>query len=218
MIGRDFYKDATLSSRLPCLTHTIVERVRNTMSSSKVNGQDNRKRKQHTKSRKGCGNCKLRRIKVSRTAPSTSHYRPRSSFSRLIRRQCDEGKPECTKCISYGVTCNYDEAATNELHLPGESAFSFVSKPRSSGPGHGPELYPKDSMSPDTGDEKLNTMLAMPLKLHDTEELYYMTEEDIELIRLFKDRAVYTLATAQSVETYRRELTNMSLDVSTIDY
>ncbi|KAF2834639.1 hypothetical protein M501DRAFT_1000087 [Patellaria atrata CBS 101060] len=51
-----------------------------------------RRRKAHRKSRKGCNNCKLRRIK------------------------CDETKPGCKKCIAYGVSCNYD-APFSELDL-----------------------------------------------------------------------------------------------------
>ncbi|EXJ84987.1 hypothetical protein A1O3_05662 [Capronia epimyces CBS 606.96] len=43
-----------------------------------------RKRKAHRKSRLGCRNCKLRRVK------------------------CDEKKPLCEKCLEFGVVCNYD--------------------------------------------------------------------------------------------------------------
>ncbi|EXJ85747.1 hypothetical protein A1O1_06115 [Capronia coronata CBS 617.96] len=43
-----------------------------------------RQRKTHRKSRLGCRNCKLRRVK------------------------CDEKKPGCQKCLSFDVVCNYD--------------------------------------------------------------------------------------------------------------
>lgn len=43
-----------------------------------------RKRKAHKKSRSGCRNCKMRRVK------------------------CDEAKPECEHCLDFGVSCNYD--------------------------------------------------------------------------------------------------------------
>lgn len=43
-----------------------------------------RKRRVHKKSRKGCRNCKLRRVK------------------------CDEARPSCLKCSDYGYACNYD--------------------------------------------------------------------------------------------------------------
>ncbi|CZR67965.1 related to ECM22 Sterol regulatory element binding protein, member of the fungus-specific Zn[2]-Cys[6] binuclear cluster family of transcription factors [Phialocephala subalpina] len=43
-----------------------------------------RKRRAHNKSRRGCRNCKLRKVK------------------------CDETRPKCEKCVSFGVTCNYD--------------------------------------------------------------------------------------------------------------
>lgn len=43
-----------------------------------------RKRKPHRKSRSGCRNCKLRRVK------------------------CDETRPTCRNCIGQCVICNYD--------------------------------------------------------------------------------------------------------------
>ncbi|KAH6665563.1 hypothetical protein B0J14DRAFT_233912 [Halenospora varia] len=56
--------------------------------------RDDRRRKTHRKSRLGCRNCKLRRVK------------------------CDETKPQCKKCVSFGVTCNYNGAAKDlELSL-----------------------------------------------------------------------------------------------------
>ncbi|KAK4032523.1 hypothetical protein C8A01DRAFT_50699 [Parachaetomium inaequale] len=56
-----------------------------------------RKRKFHRKSRRGCSNCKLRRVK------------------------CDETRPECKSCRSYGVLCNYhsDHDAV-DLHMQKE--------------------------------------------------------------------------------------------------
>ncbi|KAL2197089.1 hypothetical protein P885DRAFT_68973 [Corynascus similis CBS 632.67] len=54
-----------------------------------------RKRKFHRKSRRGCKNCKLRRVK------------------------CDETKPECNNCCSYRVLCSYRSSAA-DLHVPSE--------------------------------------------------------------------------------------------------
>ncbi|KAL2131854.1 hypothetical protein VTI74DRAFT_4542 [Chaetomium olivicolor] len=52
-----------------------------------------RKRKFHRKSRRGCGNCKLRRVKASDA--------------------CDEAGPECENCTSYGVLCSYRSDAVD---------------------------------------------------------------------------------------------------------
>ncbi|KAK0729521.1 hypothetical protein B0H67DRAFT_559014 [Lasiosphaeris hirsuta] len=57
-----------------------------------------RSRKTHRKSRNGCANCKLRRVK------------------------CDEAKPQCCKCTSYGVGCNYEPGAS-EMQLAVSGAF-----------------------------------------------------------------------------------------------
>ncbi|KFY40202.1 hypothetical protein V494_03607 [Pseudogymnoascus sp. VKM F-4513 (FW-928)] len=46
-------------------------------------------RRQHKKSRGGCGNCKLRSVK------------------------CDETKPGCKRCALYGVSCNYSPNAAD---------------------------------------------------------------------------------------------------------
>ncbi|POS79159.1 hypothetical protein DHEL01_v202434 [Diaporthe helianthi] len=57
-----------------------------------------RQRKAHKKSRAGCGNCKIRRVK------------------------CDEAKPKCKKCIAFGVSCNYGTKGSTSV---GELVLSF---------------------------------------------------------------------------------------------
>lgn len=67
--------------------------------------QTNRKRRVHAKSRKGCGNCKLRHVKVRSLAITVS--------TPTNRKQCDELRPHCKKCFPYGVECNYDALEAN---------------------------------------------------------------------------------------------------------
>ncbi|KAG0645222.1 Sterol regulatory element-binding ECM22 [Hyphodiscus hymeniophilus] len=55
-----------------------------------------RKRKAHKKSRRGCRNCKLRRVKA---------------------KQCDEARPMCVKCTDYGVSCNYSDSKAPDLQI-----------------------------------------------------------------------------------------------------
>lgn len=51
----------------------------------KVGGKETGRRpRTHKKSRRGCGNCKIRKVK------------------------CDESKPMCKNCGAYGTFCNYD--------------------------------------------------------------------------------------------------------------
>jgi hypothetical protein len=65
-----------------------------------------RRRRAHQKSRKGCGNCKLRRVK------------------------CDETQPRCEKCTSFGVTCNYD-STPDELQLAMKGSFVILAPQKS---------------------------------------------------------------------------------------
>ncbi|KAF5867794.1 putative c6 finger domain protein [Botrytis fragariae] len=80
-----------------------------------VKEDSQRKRRVHKKSRKGCRNCKLRRVK------------------------CDETRPHCLKCKDYGYACNYDsktpdleliysETTTSQIEL-GQSSWSINSTP-----------------------------------------------------------------------------------------
>ncbi|KAL1963363.1 hypothetical protein VTN77DRAFT_8379 [Rasamsonia byssochlamydoides] len=62
------------------------------ISESSSRGFPVRKRRSHRKSRAGCRNCKIRRIK------------------------CDETQPRCKNCISFLVECNYDPKAP-DLHV-----------------------------------------------------------------------------------------------------
>lgn len=56
-----------------------------------------RKRRIHRKSRSGCRNCRLRRVK------------------------CDEGKPLCDRCTEFGVSCNYDPTVSDLQPLQGST-------------------------------------------------------------------------------------------------
>ncbi|KAK9328257.1 hypothetical protein V1520DRAFT_346561 [Lipomyces starkeyi] len=61
----------------------------------------NRKRRTHKKSRLGCPNCKLRRVK------------------------CDETRPQCKNCKSFGVSCNYDlNVADLQLYISGTASIT----------------------------------------------------------------------------------------------
>jgi hypothetical protein len=61
-----------------------------------------RKRKTHSKSRQGCGNCKLRRVK------------------------CDEAKPGCRRCQDYGVRCSYSRKPAADAQLSFGEEISLV--------------------------------------------------------------------------------------------
>lgn len=46
-------------------------------------------------------------------------------------------------------------------------------------------------------------MLGYPLALHETNEVYRITEKDMDIFRRFRERTVMTIGTAQTVYTYR---------------
>lgn len=139
-----------------------------------------KKRKPHTKSRRGCNNCKLRKVK------------------------CDESKPKCEKCSSYGVSCDYETQAL-QLHFSGTGSFQVeMQKPE------------QINLPPAFDAEKLiASMMDAPLYLHveegaATPDVCYLDKAHLDLLRKFHNRSVLTIGTPDSVPVYQRVLTQMA--------
>lgn len=82
-------------------------------------------RRQHKKSRLGCRMCKRRKVKVcSVIHPS---FKLELTASRIFAK-CDETTPECNKCISFGVPCDYS-SSSRPLVL-GTSSSVTIKPPR----------------------------------------------------------------------------------------
>ena len=92
------------------------------------------------------------------------------------------------------------------MQLPGEGAFSFASLSISE-----PDPPPKDSMSPEDDNKRIDEMIGSPMELCETDEKYLITKEDVEILRWFKDQTVFTIGTAQTVSIYRHEITSMMI-------
>jgi hypothetical protein len=129
--------------------------------------QGKRRRQAHRKSRTGCGNCKLRRVK------------------------CDETQPRCKKCISFGVSCNY-ESTSDELQLASSGTFVFST--------------PQET--PISFNQTVLGVVNTPPRIHSTNPrttFYELSLEDLEIVSKFQLRTVLTIGTKESVHIYQRE-------------
>ncbi|KAF1979786.1 hypothetical protein BU23DRAFT_496671 [Bimuria novae-zelandiae CBS 107.79] len=155
-----------------------------------VQADEPRKRKAHAKSRKGCGNCKLRRVK------------------------CDEARPKCKKCMLYGVSCGYD-GSTPSLDLSAEGSFQFdlIRGEAMFDFSGAPEKPPVslNTMSTTMAQHSLNgasrrmvdslTMANLPHM--DANSAWSFTDADMEIVSRFQRRTVATLGSKESSSTYR---------------
>lgn len=57
-------------------------------------------------------------------------------------------------------------------------------------------------------------MLGMPLELHQSDEVYRLVEEDLELLRGFRERTVFTIGTKCTVPIYRQNYIAMTRTAS----
>lgn len=124
--------------------------------------------------------------------------------------------------MAYGVTCNYDSpsggSSTNgtgsdDLQLSlsaGGRQITFSSKPAERSP-----VIPRDSLSPDAGTDVVEMLLGKEIDLFGTEESrYVLTREDVDVLHRFRNRTVFTIGTARSVQVYRSEIVRMVTSVS----
>lgn len=147
-----------------------------------------RQRKSHRKSRLGCGNCKLRSVKVSpchppshpatHPPPPTPTHLPSNNLTNPISYpQCDETKPACTRCRTSGFTCNYT-ASTPSLQLATSGVLKFDVNLNFGIPPPAP---------------RFRIPVAVPLAGRTGE--YEMRERDYAVLDRFKRRTVLTMGT-----------------------
>ncbi|PGH32776.1 hypothetical protein GX50_04430 [[Emmonsia] crescens] len=161
-----------------------------------------RKRKAHKKSRQGCGNCKIRRVK------------------------CDESRPGCKKCSSFGVSCNYDPGAADLQPSPsshaqaaGYGSFNLeITRFQNSSP-------PAPRKSPCSLNRTILNMIntsqanacsprpGYDHNIHDSifpQYQYQMREHDLELLTKFQARTVCSIGTDATRPIYRREVIRLA--------
>ncbi|KAF2108396.1 hypothetical protein BDV96DRAFT_636934 [Lophiotrema nucula] len=151
-----------------------------------ANGTD-RKRRAHAKSRKGCGNCKLRRVK------------------------CDEGRPQCSKCVAYGVSCNYD-TKTASLDLSAQGSFQ-VDLTQKVPPKRSLVVNESLGMPLVSTNKTVLTMIAASLDESEARDgfganmpwahRWTFTEADLRILKKFQERTVLTMGTKRTAPAYR---------------
>jgi hypothetical protein len=144
-----------------------------TSSSEPTRAPSKIRRKSHRKSRNGCARCKRRRIKVRCVSLAI--------LGRIATktRQCDETKPACTKCVDFGIACDYNTSTP----LSGNPSLERSKFFNTQGPP-----APRQRGRPRTiwSDEVPNSAPAedQSLSLRNTQRFFPDTEDKIEDFRL----------------------------------
>lgn len=166
------------------------------------NKDSNRKLKAHRKSRRGCGNCKLRRVKVSKLRPFES------CEGHMIESylQCDETKPRCLKCTSFGVLCSYD-GQNSDLQSSFDGAANLGTL----------------QILPYALKQTVSSIITPSLRLPATgfsdgrDAIYDFQMHDLELLRKFQTRTVFTITTDQNLHLYQKQSLQLAHSVRYLD-
>lgn len=178
--------DCTLTLTTHCRTNMVAATTLPTPALTKAN---QRKRKAHTKSRSGCGNCKIRRVKVRMdcSGSGTHRYFRNTVTLTFIRLQCDEAKPKCRKCIAFGVSCDYGATGSTSV---GELVISF----------DGASCMEAPSKAPIPMNQTILDLINHNMRHSPTgkllgDQLYKLTAQDLEVLDRFSSRTILTLGT-----------------------
>lgn len=133
-----------------------------------------RKRKAHKKSKLGCRNCKMRRVK------------------------CDEARPECTHCLDFGVSCNYDPKVP-DLQLRRGAAI-YINAIGSASPSVHESMLSMINAS-DQRNRAVGKKADGPFRF-DT--------QDLERLGRFQNRTVLTIGTKRTAEVYHATLIHLA--------
>lgn len=172
-----------------------------------------RQRKPHRKSRLGCGNCKLRSVKVQSSSSSiSSHARlllhPLRSPAEqhlliepihLTHLQCDESKPTCKRCASSGFLCNYTRS-TPALQLASSIGGAGTLKLTLDAPMRLPAPSLSRGLPPPA--PGLRIPVAGPVA-GGPEGSYEMRPADYAALDRFRTRTVFTVGNAATRHLYR---------------
>lgn len=158
----------------------------------------NRKVRTHRKSRQGCKNCKLRRVKVGRLPPFPALQRT----STKPRLQCDEGKPGCKRCTTFGVLCNYD-SQHSDLQLSVVGALNIEI----------PQSFPyslKQAISSVISPSFRQQSTASP----ESSAFYQLGDQDLELLSKFLGRTALTIGAGNGFGGYQNEAIELACSVN----
>ena len=139
----------------------------NSSSSSSADERPTRTIRAHTKSRLGCRNCKLRRVK------------------------CDESKPQCNRCTSFGVACNYG-GRSSDLETSAQHGASSISVLR---------------RTPCSTNRTITSIMQSYQPSVEAKGLYSYSirEEDMELLYKFQNRTAVVSPLAKPISDYRMQ-------------
>lgn len=139
-----------------------------------------RKRKVHRKSRLGCRNCKLRRVK------------------------CDEKKPACRQCLNFNVVCNYDPSIPELQPRPGGANIGCIDTAMER------SAVSANSFSLKMINASLRDDTSLPLLPPGYESKQLLDYSDMERMNRFQTRTVLTIGTKSTHPYLTKELVQLA--------
>lgn len=113
--------------------------------------------------------------------------------------QCDESKPSCKKCLSFGVLCSYGRCTAS-----GEGIF----QPSIGGVFHLHVLSTPSLRNTILG--TINGSLMGGRLSHGADRIDHLTSNDIDILSRFQTRTIPTLETPETRGLYQTEILTLA--------
>ena len=146
--------------------------------------------------------CPRTRSHQSQTWPCLPASLPSSGAKpALTLSKCDEGKPACNKCTSYGVSCSYD-AGASEMHVSFAGTLSMnLAKDM---PQQALQRIPRITLD-------LNMLLPVAGKTGPPS--YKLSSRDWEFMHIFQSRTIFTMGDEGEADVYKTRTMDVAVQV-----
>lgn len=180
-----------------------------------------RKRKAHTKSRRGCSSCKTRRVKCDESKPACQQCKGESSCVAILPANHTHNSTHA----EFGVSCTYGGKATG-LTFAGESSFdlndSFASRSALPSTTTCEVALDASHLSDCQRPNLSSTVVAhcnglANLPHSDREESGFnsmLGVAALEVLNRFNQRTVLSVGTTRAAEVYQKEVFRLACSVS----
>ena len=116
--------------------------------------------------------------------------------------QCDETRPKCSKCVTYGMSCNYDSNAP-DLQMSCTGIVTFNSRKSCNGPADH-SLVRKADIRPG---------LCLPIISSDCFSTFELDSRSIDRLGRFQTRTALSIGSPTLARMYQRVTLELAISV-----
>lgn len=117
--------------------------------------------------------------------------------------KCDEGQPQCSKCLSYGVVCNYKLPHNSDLQPRWQAAQSKTQESK---------------FEQIIFNAKPQRTIIPPVRVGSDHNSFIMDPDSLARLDRFQKRTVFTFGSKWAFTVYQNDVVKLAIQVRILDF